>query len=246
MAKTILIASGKGGTGKTSTSAHVALELARQGYRILMIDTDCRFKGLDLVLGLSDKIIFNFADILSGTTDVTNAVVKHSDNLHLLSAPLSEISKEYTISHIAKLIDSVYTTYDFILIDCAAGFTYETELFAQVSNVALVITTLDNTSLRSAESVSSQLEDIGLDKCYLVLNRVKTHFILKNKSRNIDEAIDITCLPLLGIIPEDEFVISCGNQGIPVYNIKNSQSSIAFKNITNRILGKQINIMKLK
>lgn len=246
MAKTILIASGKGGTGKTSTCAHIALELAYQNFKVLIIDTDCGFKGLDLVLGLSEKVVFNFTDVLSGDVTVAKSVAYNNPNLHLLSAPLNQISHDYTVSHVAKMIDSVFNDYDFILVDCAAGFTYETELFAKISNIALVVTTPDNTSLRGAENIAIQLENVGLERCFLILNRVRTKLIMKNQAKNIDDAIDITCLPLIGLIPEDEHVISCGNQGIPVYNIPKSQSSIAYKNITNRILGRHINIMKLK
>ncbi|MFI3227407.1 MAG: AAA family ATPase [Clostridia bacterium] len=246
MAKTILIASGKGGTGKTSTSAHIALELAQQNYRVLIIDTDCGFKGLDLVLGLTEKVVWSFKDVLSGAVSTKKAVAFNDEKLHLLSAPLTPLSQEISVSHVAKMINEIYDDYDYIIIDCAAGFTYETELFARVSNIALIVTTPDNTSLRGAENIAHQLEDIGLQKCFLVLNRVRPRLIMKNKAKNIDDAIDITCLPLLGLIPEDEHVISCGNQGISVYTIPKSQSSIAYKNITGRILGRNINIMKLK
>lgn len=246
MAKIILIASGKGGTGKTSTAAHIALELANQKHRVLIIDTDSGYKGLDLVLGLSEKVVFNFTDVLSGVTPIEKAVAFKNKKLHLLSAPLSPMSRNYTLSHVARMMDQLLHKYDYILIDCSAGFTYETELFAQVSNIALVVTTPDNTSLRGAENIAHMLENIGLDKCYLILNRVRPRLIMKNLAKNIDDAIDITCLPLLGLIPEDENVISCGNQGKPVYDISKSQSSIAYKNITNRLLGRNINIMKLK
>ena len=248
MAKTILIASGKGGTGKTSVSAHIATEYAVQGYKVLLIDTDCGFKGLDLVLGLTEKIVFNFTDVLSNSVTIKRAVAFSEEvpNLHLLSAPLSPISRDYTVSHIARMIDVVFDDYDFILIDCSAGFAYETELFARISHAGLIVTTPDSTSLRGAENIARQLEKIGLTECYLILNRVRTKLILKNNASNIDDAIDITSLPLIGLIPEDENVISCGNQGVLVYSIPKSQSSIAYKNISNRLLGKQVNIMNIK
>lgn len=246
MAKIILVASGKGGTGKTSTSAHIALELANKDYKVLIIDADSGFKGLDLVLGLSEKVVFNFTDVLDGSTPMSKAVVSCDNCLHLLSAPLIPLSSEFTVSHVAKMIEQVFNFYDYILIDCSAGFSYETQLFAQVSNIALVVSTPDNTSLRGAENMAHQLEDLGLDKCYLILNRVRPSLILKKLAKNIDDAIDITCLPLLGVVPEDEKVISCGNQGIPVFDFPKSKSATAYRNITARLLGKNVNIMKLK
>lgn len=246
MAKTILVASGKGGTGKTTTSAHIALEMSYQKHRVLLIDTDCGFKGLDIVLGLSDQILYNFVDVLNDQASIESAVVKKNRYLHLLSAPFMQISRNYTVSHIAKMIDSVFDYYDYIIVDCAAGYTYETEIFAKISNIALIITSLDDTSIRAAENMACKLEDLGLAKCFLVLSRVRPRLVLKRNAKNIDEAIDATCLPLLGVIPEDENVIACGNRGLPVYSMPRSQSAIAYKNITGRLLGENVNIMKLR
>lgn len=247
MAKTILIASGKGGTGKTSTSAHIATEFANQNYKVLLIDTDCGFKGLDLVLGLSDKIVFNFADVLENRVSVMQAVAFDHDfpNLHLLSAPLIS-SQDYALGSVAKMINQVFDYYDYILVDCAAGYTYETEMFAKVSNLALIVSTPDSTSIRGAENIARKLEIIGLTNCYLVINRLRTGLVLQGKAANIDDVIDFTGLPLIGIIPEDENVISCGNDGVPVYTVSKSESSIAYKNISNRLLGHNINLMNLK
>lgn len=246
MAKIILIASGKGGTGKTSTCSHLSVALASEGKKVLAIDTDSGFKGLDITLGLSEKVVFNFSDILSKTTTIDKAVVSFNENLDLLSAPLTPLSTEYTISHIAKLIDSVYNVYDYILIDCSAGYSYETELFAKISQTAIVVATPDMTSLRGAENIARELEQLGLSNAFLILNRVRPRLILKSLASNIDDAIDATHLPLLGIIPEDEKVISCGNQGKSIFDFKRSQSATAYKNISSRLLGRQVSIMKLR
>lgn len=246
MAKILLVASGKGGTGKTSICTYTSIALTNTNQKVLLIDIDCGFKSLDLTLNLSNKIVFNFLDVFSDMVTIENAIVKYNNNLHLLSAPLNSVSKSYTASDVSKMISTVYDVYDFIFIDCSSGYSYETEIFSKVCHGALIVTTPDVTSVRGAENIARKLEDLGLSNLYLIINRLRPKLILENKAKNIDDIIDETSLPLLGIIPEDENVISATNMGISIFDIKKQNASIAYKNIANRLIGKQVNIMNLK
>lgn len=246
MAKTILIVSGKGGTGKTSLCTYTSLALGKLNKKVLLIDTDCGFKGLDLTLDLSNKVVFDFLDVFNQSVSAKDAIVKYNENLHLLSAPTCNISKEFTVSHVAKLINQVYDDYDFIFIDCSAGYSYETEIFVNVCHAALVVTTPDVTSVRGAENMARKLEDLGLDNLYLIINRLRAKLIIKSLAKNIDDVIDETSLPLLGIIPEDEKVICATNLGCSIFDLKKPYAAIAYENIANRLVGKQVNIMNLK
>lgn len=246
MAKTILVASGKGGTGKTSLCTYVGLSLCKFDNKVLLIDTDCGFKGLDLTLNISDKTVFNFLDVFKKNAKIEDAIVKYNENLHLLSAPMNNLDKEYTVSHVARMIDTVYDKYDFIFIDCSSGYSYETEIFSQICHAGIIISTPDTICIRGAENMARKLENMGLNNLFLVINRLRPKLIVKKFAKNIDDVIDETSLPLLGIIPEDEKVICAYNCGKSVLDMKKAKANIAYQNIANRLLGKQVNIMNLK
>ena len=247
MASTICVASGKGGTGKTSISSGIASCLAGLGYKVIVLDADIGLRNLDLALGLNERAVFDFYDVILERATLKQALVPHHSisNLHLLAAPfgteLPDISKE----QMEALMKSVRELCDFCIIDCPAGIGSWLDIIASVSDRALMVATPDNTSLRDAGVTRKFLKVRGVSDIRLVLNRVRPRLINKMRAVNIDDAIDFTGIQLIGIVPEDQTVIACANQGEPVVFHMNSYAARAYRNIARRVIGERVSLMKI-
>ena len=246
MSTTICVASGKGGTGKTSISAGISACLAALGYKVVALDADIGLRNLDLALGLNERAIFDFTDVILGRATLKQAVVPHPEitNLSLLAAPFG-IADEITEDQMKDLISQLSASFDFCIIDCPAGIGKWLDIIASVSDRALMVATPDNASLRDAGITRKALRARGVSDIRLILNRVRPKLIRKMRAVNIDDAIDITGIQLLGIVPEDQTVIACANRGEPVVFHLNSFAAKAYRNITRRMLGERISLMKL-
>lgn len=245
MFKVILVASGKGGTGKTSVAANVAAALAQKGHKTLVIDSDVGLRNLDIVLGMSDLVVFSFADVALGVVSLEQAAAKHHEleNLYLLTAPIE--LPELDENKIADIItQSKNLGFEYVIIDSPAGLGDEVKLFACVSTQAIVVTMPDTASVRGAERVARLLEQENIMRIRIVVNRVRPSLIRQGIMGNIDDIMDEIGLPLLGIVPEDENVISYGSNGrCLIY--KKSGASTAFCNIAQRINGVRLPIMRI-
>lgn len=244
--KVIVVASGKGGTGKTSLSAGVSIALTQLGKRVLVIDGDSGLRNLDIVLGLSDSVVFTFDDVARGVVSLSKAAAQHPDysGLYLLTAPasqptLSENGMRFLIAQAEQM------EFDYVLIDGPAGLAPELRAFASVSTQGIVITTPEGASLRGAERVTALLEEEHVMRVRLVINRIRTQLVKYGLAANVDDAMDSAGLPLLGIVPEDEDVIACGNSGKSVLGCKRGGAALAYRNIARRLEGERLPIMKL-
>ena len=248
MSTVICVASGKGGTGKTSVSAGLACSLAAAGHSVCAIDADIGLRNLDLVLGLSDRAVFDFTDVLSKRASLEKALTQHEllPNLYLLAAPLGVSVEHIKVSEMIELIEEIKTKFDFCIIDCPAGLGFGFKLGGKVADRAIVVCTPDVTSLRDAQLTRSAFHQHGVKDMRLVVNRVRPKLITKRKASNIDEAIDKTGIQLLGIVPEDPSVIACANCGELVFASRKTPAARAYDNISKRILGKHVPLMKLK
>lgn len=246
MFKVILVASGKGGTGKTSLTANVGCALAERGHRVLVVDADSGLRNLDIVLGLSDSIVFSFADVAQGVVSLRHAAAQHPafPTLSLLTAPA--VLPPLTGEQISGLVEQAREMeFDYVLIDGPAGLAPEIRLFAQVATQALVVTMSDQASVRGAERVARILEQENVVRLRMVVNRVRPTLIRHGVMDNIDDTMDTVGLPLLGIVPEDESVIACGSSGKSLLSAKRGGATTAFRNIAQRLDGIRLPIMRI-
>lgn len=246
MFKVILIASGKGGTGKTSLTAAMGAALSDLGHRVLLIDGDSGLRNLDIVLGLSDSIVFSFADVAQGVVPLERAAVPHPEitNLSLLTAPgcLPKLTPAELESLMAQ---AEQQGYQYVLVDGPAGLAPEIHQFARFATQGIVVTMNDQASIRGAERIARLLEGEHIMRIRVVVNRVRPALIRHGVMGNIDDTMDLVGLPLLGIVPEDEDVIACGSSGKSIIRFKKNGAAIAFRNIARRLEGERRSIMRL-
>lgn len=247
MGQIISVVSGKGGTGKTSFCAGVAVALCALGEKVLLIDADRGLRSLDIVLGMSDRVLFSWGDVLDGTCMLKEAAVKHPivKNLRVLTAPgLADDGCRYRRSQIAALLERARPHFTWILIDCPAGFGDEVMDFALSSDRAVVVSTPDHAALRGAQRIGLYLAGGGVPEIKIAVNRVRAGMIDKGDSVNIDAAMDAAGLPLLGVIPEDQDVIACGNLGQVLVLFSEGYARVAYANIARRLRGVRVHLLE--
>ncbi len=244
MGSVIVVTSGKGGTGKTSITGGVGSCLARLGKSVLCIDMDIGLRNLDISLGLSDRALMDFSDVVFGRCSLEKAAVSHPDlpGLSLLSAPMS-FTPQLTQWQVQELLDTARKRYDYILIDSPAGLGSGFQLATCGADRALVVATNDTSSLRDAQRTVAELE--RLDQIHLIMNRIQPK-LLRQLRTTIDDAMDAAGLPLIGVVPEDPRVILSANQGRPLILNGRQGAANACLNIAKRIQGIRVPIMRIR
>lgn len=245
MATVIAVTSGKGGTGKTSLVGAVSSCLAALGHPTLCIDMDVGLRNLDLSLGLSDRALMDFTDVVQGRCPLEKAVVEHPQiqGLFLLTAPFS-LPQGVAEEAMLDLLFQARQKFDYILLDAPAGLGEGFRLSVCGCDRAIVVSTTDASALRDAQrTVTELMPQVGT--IHLVVNRVQPK-LLKKLHTTIDDAMDAAGLPLLGVVPEDNRVMLAANQGIPLILSANKGAAVAYRNIALRIDGQRVPLMKLR
>ena len=245
MGKIIAAASGKGGTGKTTFTANVALALAHMGQRVLCLDCDITLRNLDLALGLSDRALMDFSDVLEGRCTLHEAAVPHEryPSLSLLTAPMADRPLSLSVPKLQALAREIRESYDWCLIDAPAGLGQGFQMAACMADQVIVITTTDVSAMRDAQRTAAELSAFPSGTVHLVVGRVSKK-VLRQLHTTIDDAIDAAGLPLLGVIPEDPDVPYCLNRGL-VLREQNYYAARAYENIAKRIMGQKTPLMKI-
>lgn len=244
MGSVIVVTSGKGGTGKTSITGGVGSSLARLGKSVLCIDMDIGLRNLDISLGLSDRALMDFSDVVFGRCSLEKAAVGHPDlpGLSLLTAPMS-FTPQLTQWQVQELLDAARKRYDYIMIDSPAGLGPGFQLSSCGADRALVVSTNDASSLRDAQRTVAELD--RLEQIHLVMNRIQPK-LLRQLRTTIDDAMDAAGLPLIGVVPEDPRVILSANQGRPLILGGRQGAANACLNIAKRIQGLRVPIMRIR
>lgn len=246
MSTVIAVTSGKGGTGKTSLVGAVGSCLAALGHPTLCIDMDVGLRNLDLSLGLSDRALMDFTDVVEGRCSLEKAVVEHPQikGLYLLTAPYT-LPATVTEEKTRALLCQARNRFRYILLDAPAGLGAGFQLAACGCDRAIVVSTADASALRDAQRTVAELTRQGVDRIHLVVNRVQKK-LLHQLGATIDDAMNTAGLPLLGVVPEDPQVSLTANQGVPLILKASRGAAIGYRNIALRIEGRRVPVMKLR
>lgn len=249
MGEAIVITSGKGGVGKTTTTANLGTALALQGKKVCLVDTDIGLRNLDLILGLDNRIIYDLVDVIEGRCKVHQALVKDKrvdDKLFLLPAAQTTDKNAVTPEQMKNLIDELKREYDYVLIDCPAGIEQGYRNAIAGADSAIVVTTPEISAVRDADRIIGLLEKEPINPPKLIINRIKKDLISQDDMMDINDITTHLSIDLLGIIVDSEEVISSSNKGEPIVMDPNNKASLGYRNIARRILGESVPLMTIE
>lgn len=246
MGTVIVITSGKGGTGKTTLTAGVSSCLAAMGRRVLCVDMDIGLRNLDLSLGMADRVVMDFSDVVEGRCSLDRGAAAHPviEGLYLLTAPMRLPPGRISSQQMVRFLEEARESFDYILLDSPAGIGSGFQLAVAGADRAVVITTNDPSALRDAQRTVTELGKT-LPHIHLVMNRIKPK-VLKRLHTTIDDAMDTAGLPLLGVVPEDPQVTLALGAGQPLVLASRKGAAVACLNIARRIDGQRIPLMNIK
>ncbi|KMT21543.1 septum site-determining protein MinD [Clostridium cylindrosporum] len=248
MGVAIVITSGKGGVGKTTTTANIGTALAMMGKKVVVIDADIGLRNLDLLLGLENRIVYNLVDVVEGTCRLKQALIKDKrfDNMFLLPTAQTKDKTAVNPSQMQKLVNGLKEEYDYVIIDCPAGIEHGFENAVAGADRAIIVTTPEVSAVRDADRIIGKLEAKGLENHELIVNRIKHEMTLKGEMLNIDDMTDILAIKLLGIVPDDEKIVMSTNRGEPTVMDNDSRAGQAYRNIAKRITGEEVPLLNLE
>ncbi len=236
MAKKIVIASGKGGVGKSTVTAGLSRAFESEGKKVLAIDFDIGLRSLDLLFGVREQVVKNWGDVLLGNCEKEHAII-HVDDIDFISAPLN-FNDEFTTEKVVEMIGKYEENYDIILFDAPAGVGVGFSLACAAANSAIVVSTPDDVCVRSVEITAQKISSFGINDIRLVINRFIKKLSAKRKFLNVDQVIDLTSVQLIGVIPYDA-KIGFSSMQSSTFNLKAS-SQKSFGRIAKRLLGENI------
>ena len=248
MGEVIVITSGKGGVGKTTTTANLGASLAVEGKKVCLIDTDIGLRNLDVVMGLENRIVYDIVDVVEGKCKLRQALIKDKrfKELYLLPAAQTRDKSAVNEEQMIRLTNELKEKFDYILIDCPAGIEQGFKNAIAGANRAIVVTTAEISAIRDADRIIGLLESKEEIKSYkLLLNRVRPSLIKSNEMMGVDDVVEILSCPLVGIIPEDTGIITSTNKGEPIVNDENALAGKAYRNVAQRILGEEVPFLDL-
>ena len=249
MARVIVITSGKGGVGKSTTTSNVGMSLARLGHPTLLIDADVGLRNLDLLLGLENRIIYTGLDVLNGSCRIEQALIQDKRQSKLTFFPISSNRAELAITgkQISELVEKVKDNYDYILIDSPAGIDNGFQTAIECANEAIVVVTPEVPSIRDADRVIGILMSKGINDIRLIINRIRPNMVKTDDMMSIEDVTNILGISLVGVIPDSEKIIIASNRGEPiVLEDKNCLPGIAFESTARRLNGEEVNFLNLE
>ena len=244
MGEVIVITSGKGGVGKTTTTANLGSALAMAGKKVALIDTDIGLRNLDVVMGLENRIVYDLVDVIEEKCKLRQALIKDKRFQELFLLPAAQTRDKNAINEeqMRKLIDELKQDFDYILIDCPAGIEQGFKNAIAGANRALVVTTAEISAIRDADRIIGLLEASEIKNPELIVNRLRTSMVRKGEMMDVDDIVDLLSIDLIGVVPDDENIITQTNKGEPVVSNKRAPSGRAYIEISRRLLGENIEV----
>ncbi len=247
MGEVIVITSGKGGVGKTTTTSNIGIGLAMLGKSVAIVDADIGLRNLDVVMGLENRIVYDIVDVVDGNCRIKQALIKDKkfDNLFLLPAAQTKDKDAIEPEQMKALSKELSEMFDYVIIDCPAGIEQGFKNAIIGADRAIVVTTPEISAVRDADRIIGLLEANGLNNPKLIINRIKQDMVNRGDMMNIDDILDILAIDLIGIVPDDEAIVISTNKGEPVIIEGKSMSGQAYSNISKRIAGEDIPLLNL-
>lgn len=248
MGEAIVITSGKGGVGKTTTTANIGTSLALMDKKVCLIDTDIGLRNLDVVMGLENRIIYDIVDVIEERCKLHQALIKDKrfESLSLLPAAQTSDKSAVTKEGMIDIVATLKQEYDYIIIDCPAGIEQGFQSAIAAADRAIVVTTPEKSSVRDADRIIGLLENTDVERPRLVINRIRNHMMESGDMLDIDEIVQVLSIDLIGIVIDDDAVIKASNSGEPVAFHPDTKASIAYRNIARRILGENVPMQSLE
>lgn len=244
----ITITSGKGGVGKTTATANLGAALAANGKKVVVIDADIGLRNLDVVMGLENRIVYDLVDVVEGTCRLRQAMIKDKRlaKLYLIPAAQSRDKTAVTPGDMIELANQLRDEFDFVLIDSPAGIEQGFKNAVAPADRVIIITTPEVSAVRDADRIIGLIEAEEKGPGDLIVNRLRPDMIKRGDMLDTGDVIDILAVNLIGIVPEDEAIITSTNTGRPVVMENNSRAGQAFRNIARRLTGEEIPFMDLE
>ena len=245
MSEVIVVTSGKGGVGKTTTTANIGVGLAKRGKRVALIDTDTGLRNLDLLLGLENRIMYDLIDVTEGRQPYKKALVRHKkfDSLFLL--PTSQVKDKSAVNpaQLVQLCDEMRREFDYIIIDCPAGIEQGFKTAIAAADCAIVVTMTEISAVRDADKIIGELGRADKENIKLIVNRIRPQMVEKGDMLDMNDINEILSIECIGQVPDDELVVKATNRGEPVIVMPNSMAGQAYRNIVGRLSGEDIPFM---
>ncbi|TCT14966.1 septum site-determining protein MinD [Natranaerovirga pectinivora] len=247
MGEVIVVTSGKGGVGKTTTTANIGTGLAMLNKKVVLIDADIGLRNLDVVMGLENRIVYNVVDVIEGNCRLKQALIKDKryNTLHLLPAAQTRDKNAVTPEQMQKLTESLKEEFDYVIIDCPAGIEQGFKNAIAGADRAIVVTTPEVSAIRDADRIIGLLEAHEIRNSRLIVNRIRMDMVRRGDMMNINDVVEILAIDLIGAVPDDENIVISTNNGEPLVG-NSTVAGKAFMNICKRITGEDIPIMEFE
>ena len=248
MSEVYVVTSGKGGVGKTTTTANLGAGLALKGKKVVLIDADIGLRNLDVVMGLENRIVYDIVNVIEGNARLRQALIKDKryNNLCLLPAAQTRDKNAITPEQMKNVCDELKKDFDFVLIDCPAGIEQGFKNAIAGADKAIVVTTPEVSAVRDADRIIGLLEANEIKNPMLVLNRIKPGMVKRGEMMALEDVTEVLAIDVLGVVPDDEGIVVSTNKGEPSVADKKSFAGQAFREIVRRMLGENLPLMDLE
>ncbi len=250
MANIIVVTSGKGGVGKTTTSAAIASGLSLKGFKTVVIDFDVGLRNLDIIMGCERRVVYDFVNVINDEATLNQALIKdkRSDNLFILPASQTRDKDALNLEGVGKIIESLKKDFDYIVCDSPAGIETGALMAMYYADTAIVVTNPEVSSVRDSDRILGILasktkrakENLEPVKEHLLLTRYAPERVNQGEMLSVSDVTDILAIPLIGVIPESKAVLKASNTGTPVILDEASDAGLAYKDSVERLLGEDI------
>ena len=248
MSEVIVVTSGKGGVGKTTTSANIGCGLALEGKKVVLVDSDIGLRNLDVVMGLENRIVYDLVDVIEGTCRLKQDLIKDKRYPGLFLLPAAQTRDKNAVSpeQMKKLCQNIKDMgFEYIIIDCPAGIEQGFKNAVAGADRAVVVTTPEVSAVRDADRIIGLLEANGISNPGLIVNRLRVDMVKRGDMMSVDDVKEILSVDVLGVVPDDEDVVITTNKGEPAVTEENSRAGRAYRNITLRLMGEEVPFMDL-